>query len=187
MLNQITLFLIETTFGLFIYVVLLRFWMQALRAPFRNPIGQFVMALTDWAVVPMRRMIPSFRSYDLATFFVAWLAQILKMVALYAAATGGGIGLPGIAALALSLLELLRASLHLLIFVVIVQVIISWVNPYAPLAPVFDSMTRPFYGFFRRFVPTIGNIDLSPLIVVVLAQVLLIVLAGAPRALLTSG
>lgn len=187
MLNQITLFLIETLFSLFIYVVLLRFWMQALRAPMRNPIGQFVMALSDWAVVPMRRVIPSFRSYDLAAFFVAWLTQILKMIALYAAATGGGIGAPGMAAIVLSLLELLRASLHLLIFVVIVQVIISWVNPYAPLAPVFDNLTRPFYGFFRRFIPPIGNVDLSPLIVIVIAQVLLIVLAGAPRALLTSG
>jgi|SRR5215510_7221153 len=187
MFSQITQFLVETLFSLFIYVVLLRFWLQALRAPFRNPIGQFVLALTDWAVVPARRVIPSFRNYDLAAFLVAWFTQLLKMVALYAAATGGSLGAPGPAALFLSLLELLRASLHLLIFVVIVQVIISWVNPYAPLAPVFDSVTRPFYAFFRRFIPPIGNVDLSPLIVVVIAQVLLIVLAGAPRALLTSG
>lgn len=187
MLSQITQFLAETLFSIFIYVVLLRFWMLALRAPLRNPIGQFAMSLTDWAVAPMRRVIPSFRSYDLASFFVAWLAQILKMVALYAAATGGSVELPGLAAITFSLLELLRASLHLLIFVVIVQVVISWVNPYAPLAPVFDSLTRPFYGFLRRFVPPIGNVDLSPLFVVVIAQVLLIVLAGAPRAFLTGG
>jgi YggT family protein len=187
MLNQIGLFLIETIFGLFIYVVLLRFWMQALRAPMRNPIGQFVMALTDWAVLPLRRVIPAYRSYDVATFVVAWLAVILKMVAIYAAAAGGALGTPGLAALLFSLLELVRASLHLLMFVVIVQVIISWVSPYAPLAPVFDALTRPFYGFFRRFIPPIGNVDLSPLFVVVIAQVLLIVLAGVPRALLVSG
>ncbi|HKC42945.1 MAG TPA: YggT family protein, partial [Burkholderiales bacterium] len=89
MFDQIAQFLIRNLFELFIYVVLLRFWMQALRAPFRNPIGQFVIALTDWAVAPLRRVIPAFRSYDLASFAVAWLAQILKMIALYAVASGG--------------------------------------------------------------------------------------------------
>jgi YggT family protein len=184
---QITQLLIETVFGLFIYVVLLRFWMQALRAPFRNPIGQFVIALSDWAVAPLRRVIPSFRSYDLASFAVAWIAQIVMMVVIYAATAGGRVEAPGLAAILFSLAGLLRASLHLLIFVVIVQVVLSWVNPHMPLAPVFDSLTRPFYGFFRRFIPPIGNVDLSPLFVVVIAQILLIVLEGAPRALLTSG
>src|SRR5438132_910039 len=65
---------------------------------------------------------------------------------------------------------------YLLIGVVIVQVIISWVNPYAPLAPVFDALTRPFYAIFRRFVPTIGNVDLSPLFVLLVAQILLMLL-----------
>jgi len=185
--GQIAQLLIETVFGLFIYVVLLRFWMQALRAPFRNPVGQFVIALSDWAVAPLRRIVPPFRNYDLASFVVAWLAQVLMMVLLYAAVAGGQPGAPGIAVILLSLVALLRASLHLLIFVVIVQVILSWVSPYTPLAPVFDGLTRPFYGVFRRFIPPIGNIDLSPLFVVVLAQVLLIVLDGAPRAFLTSG
>ena len=125
---QIAQLLIETAFGLLIYVVLLRFWMQALRAPFRNPVGQFVIALTDWAVLPLRRVVPSFRGYDLSSFAVAWLAQILKMVLLYAAVAGGKFAVPGPAVLGLSLVELLRASLHLLIFVVIVQVIMSWVS-----------------------------------------------------------
>jgi len=187
MSGQIAQLLIETVFGLFIYVVLMRFWMQALRAPFRNPIGQFVIALSDWAVAPLRRVIPAFRNYDLASFAVAWLAQIVMMLLLYAAATGGAVGAPGLTAILLSLVALVRASLHLLIFVVIVQVVLSWVNPHTPLAPVFDGLTRPFYGFFRRFIPPIGNVDLSPLFVVVIAQVLLIVLEGAPRALLTSG
>ena len=60
-------------------------------------------------------------------------------------------------------------------------------SQYNPLSPVFDALTRPFYGFFRRFIPPIGPVDLSPLLVVVLAQVLLIVIDGMPRALLTSG
>jgi YggT family protein len=76
----------------------------------------------------------------------------------------------------LAAMELLRASLYLLIFVIIIQVVISWVNPHAPLAPVFDALTRPFYAVFRRFVPAIGNVDLSPLFVLLVAQILLILL-----------
>jgi YggT family protein len=185
--GQILQLLIETAFGLFVYVVLLRFWMQALRAPFRNPVGQFVIALTDWAVLPLRRIVPSFRSYDLSSFAVAWIAQVVMLILLYAAVAGGKFAAPGLAVLGLSLIGLLRASLHLLMFVVIVQVVMSWVSPYNALSPVFDALTRPFYGFFRRFIPPIGTVDLSPLFVVVLAQVLLIVLDGMPRALLTSG
>ena len=187
MLAQILQFLIQTVFGLLIYLVLLRFWMQALRAPFRNPVGQFVIALTDWAVLPLRRVIPSFRGLDLATLLLAWVLQLAMLVLLYAAAAGGMVGAPGVAVLLLSLIELVRASLQLLMFVVIIQVVLSWVSPGHPLGFVFESLTRPFYGFFRRFVPPIGNIDLSPLFVLVIAQVLRIVLDGAPRALLLGG
>jgi YggT family protein len=185
--GQVANLLIETVFGLFIYVVLLRFWMQALRASFRTPVGQFVVALTSWAVLPARRVIPSFRQYDLASFVVAWLAQIVKMIALYAAASGGAFVAPGLAMIVWALFELLRYSLHLLILVVIVQVLFSWFNPGSPLAYVFDGLAQPFYSFFRRFIPPIGSVDLSPLIVVVLAQIVLLLLDGAPRALLMSG
>lgn len=185
MMSQIGSFLIETVFGLFVYVALLRFYMQVFRAPFRNPIGQFVMALTDWAVLPLRRLVPSAGGLDLASLFLAWLAQIVKLVLLYALA-GASIGAVGVAILLLSLVELVQASLHLLMFVVIVQVVISWVSQYNPFAPVFDALTRPFYNVFRRVIPPIGSIDLSPLFVIVLAQVLLIVLNNASRSLLTA-
>jgi YggT family protein len=184
---EIAQFLLQTAFGLLTYVVLLRFWMQALRAPFRNPIGQFVVALTDWAVVPLRRAIPSFRGYDLASLLLAWLLQIAMLVlvgVLVFQVNPLGAFLP---LLVNSVIELLRMSLQLLIFVVIIQVVLSWVAPGHPLGYVFESLTRPFYGFFRRFIPPIGNIDLSPLFVIVVAQVLFIVLERAPRVLLTGG
>ena len=185
--GRIAEFLLQTAFGLLTYLVLLRFWMQALRAPFRNPVGQFAIALTDWAVLPLRRVIPSFRGYDLASFLLAWVLQIAMLVLIgilvYQVNPLGALPL----LLVNSLIELVRMSLQLLIFVVIVQVVLSWVSPGHPLGYVFESLTRPFYGFFRRFVPPIGNIDLSPLFVLVIAQVLLIVLEGAPRALLTGG
>jgi YggT family protein len=70
-------------------------------------------------------------------------------------------------------------------FVVIIHVVTSWLSPYSPLAPVFDALTRPLYSIFRRFIPTIGGIDLSPLFVLILIQILLIAIEGAPRMMLT--
>src|SRR5207245_11230451 len=108
---------------------------------------------------------------------VDWISGRLMIVLLFWLGGRSFTGAPGIAAgmlFTLAAMELVRASLYLLIGVVIVQVIISWVNPYAPLAPVFDALTRPFYAFFRRFVPPIGNVDLSPLFVLLVAPILLL-------------
>jgi YggT family protein len=179
MLGQIAHLLIQTAFGIFVYALLLRFYMQWLRAPFRNPVGQFVSALTDWIVKPVRRVVPGLFGLDLATILIAWCAEALMLVLVYWLRGFSFAAAPGIAAgmlFTVAAIELVRASLYLLIGVIIVQVIISWVNPHAPLAPVFDALTRPFYGVFRRFVPAIGNVDLSPLLVLLVAQILLILL-----------
>jgi YggT family protein len=180
-LTDIASLLVQTVLGLFVFVVLLRFWMQVLRAPFRNPVGQFVTALSNWIVLPVRRVIPGLLGFDVATVLIAWLGEALTLVLLLWL-HGGSLGdSPWAAAgfiAGMSFFELLRLSLYLLIGVVLVQVVISWVNPHAPMAGIFDALTRPFYGVFRRFVPPIGGIDLSPLFVLVLAQVMLIVLAG---------
>ncbi|HET7763804.1 MAG TPA: YggT family protein [Burkholderiales bacterium] len=178
MLSQIGHLLVQTAFGIFVYALLLRFHMQWLRAPFRNPVGQFVSALTDWIVRPARRFVPGLLGLDLATILIAWFAEALMLVLLYRLRGFPLAGAPGVAGLLFTLaaMELLRASLYLMIGVIIVQVIISWVNPHAPLAPVFDALTRPFYAVFRRFVPAIGNVDLSPLFVLLVAQILLILL-----------
>jgi len=184
MLSQIGHLLIQTAFGFLVYALLLRFYMQWLRAPFRNPVGQFVTALTDWAVRPARRVIPGLFGVDLASILIAWFVEALMLVLLYWLRGFSFASAPGIAAgllFTIAAIELVRASLYLLIGVVIVQVIISWVNPHAPLAPVFEALTRPFYAVFRRFVPSIGNVDLSPLFVLVLAQVLLILLEPLTR------
>lgn len=184
MLGQIAHLLIQTAFGVFVYALLLRFYMQWLRAPFRNPVGQFVSALTDWIVRPVRRVVPGLLGLDLATILIAWFAEALMLVPIYWLRGFSLAGAPGIAAgllFTVAAMELLRASLYLLIGVIIVQVIISWVNPYAPLAPVFDALTRPFYAVFRRFVPTIGNVDLSPLLVLLVVQILLILLDNVAR------
>ena len=173
MLAQIAHLLIETVFGFFVFLLLLRFHMQWLRAPFRNPIGQFVIALTNWIVLPARRVIPGLMGFDLATFLLAWLAQAFMLTLLLWVRGANLANAPGTATgllFGLAAIGLLQASLYLLIGVVLIQVLFSWFNPQVPIAPVLDALTRPFYAIFRRFVPPIGNVDLSPLFVLVLAN-----------------
>src|SRR6266487_3003092 len=170
MFSQIAHLLIQTAFGLLVYTLLLRFYMQALRAPFRNPVGQLVTALTNWIVLPARRVIPGLMGFDHATFLLAWLAQAFMLTLLLWVRGANLASAPGTATgllFGLAAIGLLQASLYLLIGVVLIHV---------PIAPVLDALTRPFYAIFRRFVPPIGNVDLSPLFVLVLAQVALILL-----------
>ena len=185
MLFQILRFLLDTIFGFFVFVLLVRFYMQLMRAPFRNPLGQFVTALTNWLVLPARRLIPGMFGLDAASFLLAWVIEALLVFLLYALRGGSSGAASGVVVgifFSLALLELARFSLYLLIGVILIQAVISWVSPYAPLAPLFNALTAPFLRPFRRLVPPIGNVDLSPLFALVLAQLLLIPLEYVTRA-----
>lgn len=179
MLSQIGSLLIDTLGMLLVYTLLLRFHMQWLRAPFRNPVGEFIAALTNWAVLPVRRIIPGILGLDIATLLLAWVAQAVVM-ALLLLLRGYDLGsAPGIAMAVLAitaLLELLAVSIKLLIIAAIVQAVLSFVAPYSVIAPVLDALTRRFYAPFRRFIPPLGNVDLSPLFLILAAQIVLIVL-----------
>jgi YggT family protein len=174
MFGQIAVFLIDTVVAFIVFLLLARFHFQWLRVPFRNPVGEFVLALTSWIVLPVRRVIPGIAGLDLATLLLAWTLQALGLwiqISISGAQPGP------LAIVMVALVDLLRYSLYILVFAVIVQAVMSWINPYAPLAPVFEAMTRPFLRPLRRFVPPIANIDLTPLILLVMLQVLLIPVA----------
>ena len=168
-------FLLDTAFGLLAYAFLLRFAMQWLRAPFRNPVGQALTALTDWAVKPLRRALPGFRGIDWSTLLLAWIAQLAWLAAVAALLGGRGFDgtvLPMLALL--SVVKLMEAALWLLIVAVLVQAILSWVAPDGPLAGLLNALTYRFLAPIRRRVPPLGGtLDLSPLIVIVLAQLAL--------------
>src|SRR5260221_3498099 len=83
MLSQIGHLLIQTAFGVFVYALLLRFYMQWLRAPFRNPVGQFVSAITDWLVKPGRPLLPTLLGLDLPTLLIAWFAETPMLGLIY--------------------------------------------------------------------------------------------------------
>lgn len=174
MLLETLRFLFKTVSDLFVLVVLLRFYLQLVRAPFQHPLAQFVVSLTNFAVLPLRRWVPSIKHYDSATLLLALLVSlcstsVLLVLSPYpfnftAPPTWLGVAL-------LSILELFRASLHLLMGAVIVQAILSWVSPYNPLAPLLNRLTAPFLQPFRRL--NVGGVDLSPLALLLLIQVIL--------------
>jgi len=171
MLAQIATFLVDTIVSLIVFLLLARFHFQWLRVPFRNPMGEFLLATTNWLVMPARRVIPGLVGLDLATLIAAFVLQALGLWAQFAIA---GAEPSAIAIAALAAVDLVRYSLYILVFAVFVQVAISWINPDAPLAPFFDLVTRPFLRPLRRYVPPVGRVDLTPLVLLIILYVLLI-------------
>ncbi len=178
MLTQAAIFLIQTVVGLFALALLLRFYLQLVRAPYRNPISQFLNALTDFLVKPTRRIVPGLWGMDLATLLLAWLCEVLILFAVLAL---GGVELGAIGAaaffgvLVLGMVKVLKTSIYILMVAVIVQAILSWVNPYSPVGPLLSSLTQPLLRPLQKRVPMVANVDLSPLVLIIILQLLLMV------------
>jgi len=176
LLSGALIFLVDTVFGLFVVALLLRFYLQWARVPYRNPLSEFLQALTDFMVRPARRLIPGLWGLDLATFALAWLLQFVEILAVLLIrgyAMGPAAGMVFAAAALMALVMLAKIGLYIVMVAVIAQVLLSWVGPHSPMMPLLNSMTRPFLRVFQRRIPPIGNVDLSPLFLLVVIQLLL--------------
>ncbi|MDQ6880724.1 MAG: YggT family protein [Pseudomonadota bacterium] len=181
MLYQITSFLLDIAAGLFGGACLLRMYMQYQRVPFANPVGRFVFALTDWLVLPLRRVVPSRGRVDIASIVGAFLIELVQFVLLWlmvGRATAVAV-LP-----VLALFGLVRLVISGLTGLVIVYAILSWVQSDSPLVALIDRLCAPLLRPFRRYIPLVGGIDLSPLALLVLLQVAAIMLGYMQAAVL---
>ena len=172
-------FLLHTVLGLFTLAVLLRFYLQLTNAPFHNQFSQAVVTLTNFAVRPLRRIIPSWSGLDLSTLVLAFLAQLLLQLATlwlrdFPLLVAGHLIVSAL--LGLAFVGLLKFSITIFLYAVLLQAILSWVNPYTPLAPVLDALTAPLLNPLRKRIPMAGGIDFSPLIIFIAAELLLILL-----------
>ena len=173
MINQAIAFVLDALFSLFVLAALVRFWMQAFRAPARNPIAQFTMALTDFGVKPLRRVIPGVLNLDWASLVVAWIAELILQVILVLLAGASLNGEVFSVLLFLAFVKLIRLSIYVFMGAIIIQAVLSWVSASHPMEPFFRALTRPFLQPFQRAIPPIGGVDITPLLVLIAFQLVL--------------
>ena len=169
-----TVFLIDTLFSLYLMVVILRLWLQMVQADFYNPLSQFVVKATHPIVGPLRRVIPSIGRFDTATFVLAVVVCALKIVTL-GLMFGGNLNPLGVAIL--SVIGVIKETLSLMFWVLLLRAILSWVSQgRSPVDYVLHQLTEPFWAPIRRIIPPLGGLDLSVLIAIIALQFLQLLL-----------
>ncbi len=177
-LAQAAIFLIDLVLGLFLLAVLLRFLLQRVGADFYNPISQMLYTVTNPVLQPLRRIVPGFQGIDWAAILLLFLVQGAEL-GLIAMLGGGHLpALPGLIVLIMA--HLLSLVIYVYIFLLIVQVVISWVNPgsYNPITGLMSQLTEPLLRPARRLIPPAGGFDWSVLVVLVALQLALILLVS---------
>ena len=175
-------FLIETLFGLYILIVMLRLLLQWARADFYNPLSQLIVKATQPVLAPLRRTLPAVGRIDLAclVFLIA-----LQFAELWLITGILGRRAPASAIFVFSIAELVQLAIYVFLFSILIQVVMSWINPrsYNPLLGILYSLNEPLLAPARRLVPPIGGLDLSPIAVMVVLQLVSILLVGPLRQL----
>lgn len=168
-------FIVSSLSQIVLLILVLRFWLPLLGADFRNPIAQAILRLTSPLVIPVRRILPPIGRIDSATLVVAFIVQFVVLLLL---SYIHQISPPFSLLLIASVFELLLLSLRMFVFAVFIYIILSWVSPgaYNPLSAVLRYIVEPVLSPFRRAIPNIGGIDISPIFAVICLQALLYIL-----------
>ena len=170
-------FIVNTLAQLYLFILLLRFWLPWLGADFRNPIAQAILKLTSPVIIPLRRVVPPVGRLDTSNLVVAFAIQYITiLILLLIMSRTEGIGMIAIT----SIVNLVLLSLRLFTFAVIIRVILSWVSPggYNPAMALIYTMTDKILRPFRRVIPPLGGLDLSPLFAIILLMAMTIIVAG---------
>lgn len=169
-----TVFLVDTLFSLYLMVVILRLWLQMVQADFYNPLSQFIVKATHPIVGPLRRVIPSIGRFDTATFVLAVVVCALKIVTLALMFDGN---LNPLGVLILSVIGVVKETLSLLFWVLLLRAILSWVSQgRSPIDYVLYQLTEPFLAPIRKVLPPLGGLDLSVLVAIIALQFLQLLL-----------
>ncbi|MFC0269187.1 YggT family protein [Kushneria aurantia] len=177
-LGNTGIMLVNTLINLYLFVLMLRFLLHASRADYYNPISQAVVKATSPLVAPLQRLIRPAGPVDIATLVVALLFKALGILIICLMIFGmPPIGLLLTAALA----GVVNAILKIYFFALIIMIILSWVAPQSahPGALLVYQITEPIMAPVRRIIPPLGMIDLSPIVVFLLINVLDSFLVGS--------
>jgi YggT family protein len=174
--NEIAIYLIQTIVSLYLLIMLMRFILQLSLADFYNPICQFLVRATNPLVVPLRRIVPARGRLDPASFLMAVIIQLLGIISLYWL---NGASLPPISLmLAWSVIAVIGLVVKIYFFALLGMIILSWIAPGSsnPAAYLMYQITEPVMAPFRRLLPPMGGLDLSPILLFILINIVQIVL-----------
>ena len=175
MIYEMASLVLDVMAGLVAGTCLLRLAMQAQRIPFNQPLGRFVFAMTDWIVMPLRKVVPAWSRWDLSSLVAAWLIKVLQFLLLWLlAGAHGQLGLLPLVSL-VGLLQLVVSTLSALVFL---YVLMSWMQPGSYFFHMAEQLVRPWLAPVRRIVPHIGGVDLAPLVLLLVLQLGGMLLAG---------
>jgi len=186
-LNDILIYLIYVFFGLYLLAMLLRFLLQLVRADFYNPISQALVKLTNPLVIPLRKILPGYGAVDLSSLLLCVLLQMLMVALLVVLKTGALL-----APLPLLLIGLLGVAAYLVkfyFFAILAMIILSWIAPggNSPVLYLLYQLTEPVMAPFRRIIPPMGGLDLSPILVFIAINVIQIALGHLSYSLGVAG
>lgn len=167
-MNSAFSFLIGTLFDLYIGIVLLRLFLQWVRADFYNPLSQFVVKVTNPLLLPLRKLIPGFGGIDIASLVLAYLLALVEVLLLTGMLFNIQFFNPWVFALAF--FRLVAATFNLFAFMMLLRVLMSWIAPagYNPVVAVLFQLTEPVLAPIRKLIPPIAGLDFSPMIFLLL-------------------
>jgi len=173
--SQAGSFLISTIIGLYVIIVLLRFLLQVVRADFYNPLSQFVVKVTNPLLVPMRRFIPGLLGYDLSSLVLAYVLEVIEL-SLIGLINNMNFMIIGVFWVAIG--QVISLILYIYLIAIIIQAILSWVSPGVnhPMSSLIYQLVEPIIRPVRRYIPPFSGIDLSPLVVIIVLNLLIMLI-----------
>lgn len=171
------LFLLQFIVGLIIFALMLRFLLRATYADWNHPIVQFIAKITNPLCAIFNKLLPAKGRWDWSAILTAIAIQAIFVV-MIGLLTDRSFSLPFVALA--STTEIANQLLDMMFWLIIIQVVLSWVSPgYNPNTALFDQLTQPILAPFRRLIPSIGGMDLSPILAILAIKLFQIVVIGS--------
>ena len=173
---QATIFLVKLFFDIYILALILRYLLTIVRVDSLNPLSTLIMKVTNPLLKPLRRTIPGYFGIDWASIISLFLVQAIEIILVALIITGGMPAFSGLTMLTIA--YLLRTILYIYLFIIIIQVIISWINPnvYNPITTIMYQISEPILKPIRQFIPSSGGLDFSPLVALIIINLLMILI-----------
>lgn len=169
------LFLINTLFNLYLFILIIRLILVWVRTDYFNPVTQFIVKLTDFIIKPLRRVIPNIKSLETATLTLVFVLEMIK----YFFLTWMSIGYPAWAGLpVLAIADILALIIQTFTYAIIVQAILSFVQPMSPIMYILARFTSPIMQPLERVIPLVGGINITPIPALLILQLLNIILVS---------